>query len=87
MSEMEGRHKPRYLVSCCDLAEFRWTEPGVLPGSGPPQWAISLPAYKVFGYLCLQSKQVHKITSNCFEVFFSPECLKHLTDAKFVFLL
>lgn len=87
---MKGGLKREVLgSSCCDLAEFRWTEPGdPRRRSGLPQWAISLPAYKVFVYLCLQSKQVKKIKSNYFKGLFffcpSPECQKHHTDAEIV---
>ena len=87
MLGIEGGHKPRYLVSCCDLAEFRWTEPGVLVGSSLPQWAISLAAYKVFDFLCLQSERVHRDDFDCFVFCFSQLSQTHLTEAVFVFPL
>lgn len=86
MLEIEGGHKPRYLLSCCDLAEFRWTEPGVLVGSSLPQWAISLAAYKVFDFLCLPSERVHRDDFDWF--FFFPHLSRtHLTEAVFIFPL
>ena len=74
-------------MSCCDLAEFRWTEPGVLVGSSLPQWAISLAAYKVFDFLCLQSERVHRDDFDCFVFCFSQLSQTHLTEAVFVFPL